>query len=264
MLRINGHLVDVRHYPDGAPLLQLPFPQCPSSGNVAEIDWRFENNEELAVLIFITRHLQRLDYEVHLFMPYIPNARMDRVKDSEDVFTLKYFAEVINFLNFKTVTVLDPHSSVSTALIDRLQVVTPEKYVMQAVDKIGEQPVFYYPDEGAMKRYSTLLEGPYLFGVKTRDWKKGEIKTLETIGELELIKDNTILIVDDISSKGGTFYYAAKQLKKLGAGKIYLFVTHCENTIRKGNILTTDYIEKVFTTNSIYALDEEKVEVIPL
>lgn len=59
MLRINGHLVDVRHYPDGAPLLQLPFPQCPSSGNVAEIDWRFENNEELAVLIFITRQIGR-------------------------------------------------------------------------------------------------------------------------------------------------------------------------------------------------------------
>ena len=42
-------------------------------------------------------------------MPYIPNARQDRVKGPEDVFTLKYFANVINALGFRTVTVLDPH-----------------------------------------------------------------------------------------------------------------------------------------------------------
>ena len=46
-------------------------------------------------------------------MPYIPNARKDRAHREKDVFTLKYFANIINSLNFDNVYVLNPHSNVS-------------------------------------------------------------------------------------------------------------------------------------------------------
>ena len=94
-----------------------------------EIEWHFENNEELVTLVFLTKHLRSYDNtrKINLSLPYIPNARQDRVKTSEDVFTLKYFAGVINSLGFKTVTVLDPHSSVSEALIDNIIIEKPQK-----------------------------------------------------------------------------------------------------------------------------------------
>jgi ribose-phosphate pyrophosphokinase len=102
---------------------------------------------------------------------------------------------------------------------------------------------------------------PYTFGMKKRDWETGKILGLDVIGDASLIKDKNILIVDDICSRGGTFYHSAKRLKELGANKIYLFVTHCENTILEGELLTSDLVEKVYTTNSIFTREHERIKV---
>ena len=88
----------------------------------------------------------------------------------------------------------------------------------------------------------------------------------------EEIKGKNVLIWDDICSKGGTFYHAAKKLKEMGAANIYLMVSHCENSIHNGefgeekvNLLATGLIKKVFTTDSIYSLgDSEMVMVAQL
>ena len=71
-----------------------------------------------------------------------------------------------------------------------------------------------------------------------------------------------ILIVDDICSRGGTFYHSAKKLKELGAKEIYLYISHCENTILEGEVLSSGLIEKVFTTDSLLTGEDERIEVI--
>lgn len=73
-----------------------------------------------------------------------------------------------------------------------------------------------------------------------------------------------MLIIDDICSKGGTFYHSAKKLKELGANKIYLYVSHCENTIYAGELLKDNgLIEKIFTTDSILTdLTSPKIELV--
>ena len=79
-------------------------------------------------------------------MPYIPNARMDRVKNSDEVFTLKYFAEFINDLKFDTVEVLDPHSNVSTALIDNISIIEPTDiilHILETVNSDGNTILFF-------------------------------------------------------------------------------------------------------------------------
>lgn len=52
--------------------------------------------------------------------------------------------------------------------------------------------------------------------------------------------------------KGGTFYHSAKKLKELGANDIYLYVTHCESTIFKGEMINSGLIKKIFTTSTLY------------
>lgn len=263
MIKINGKVVDVKKFPDGTLLLKENTPYREST-----ITWLFENNEELVTLIYIVKHLRSHGVSgLHLNMPYIPNARQDRVKTSEDVFTLKYFAEVINWLNFDSVTVLDPHSSVSEALINNIIIKHPNEYVwevIRGVEKGDNSILMFYPDEGAMKRYSGMFNRPYTFGIKKRDWETGEIKGLEVAGMIDLIKDRQILIVDDISSRGGTFYHSAKKLKELGAKEIYLYISHCENTILEGEVLSSGLIDRVFTTNSIFTKEHEKIEVFEL
>ena len=77
-----------------------------------------------------------------------------------------------------------------------------------------------------------------------------------------MIKGKNILIIDDICSKGGTFYYAAKELKEAGAANIYLYVTHCENTIHEGELLNSDLIKHIYTTDSILTKEHEKITVV--
>jgi ribose-phosphate pyrophosphokinase len=122
----------------------------------------------------------------------------------------------------------------------------------------------FYPDEGAMKRYSGAFPIPYAFGVKKRDWVTGQIQGLDAMGDVEGIKGKRVLIIDDICSKGGTFYHSAKKLRELGASEVYLYVTHCENTIFEGELLKTDLIDKIYTTNSIFTKEHEKIEVFKI
>ena len=271
MIRINNKDVEINKFPDGTLLIkEVPF------YDIALISWFFESNEELVALIYLTNHLRSNGVKrIELYMPYVPNARQDRVKKIEDVFTLKYFAGVINSLRFDKVSVLDPHSSVSEALIEKICVESPKNYIENVVDDITRsgkyanengttQLMMFYPDEGAMKRYSGMIPRPYAFGIKDRDWSTGQIEGLKVVGSVDNIKDSTILIVDDICSRGGTFYHSALKLKELGAKNIILYVTHCENTIFEGEILTCGLIDEVYTTNSIFTKNHEKVNIIDI
>jgi ribose-phosphate pyrophosphokinase len=262
MIKINNEVITPTNFPDGTKLLKLnPF----NSGSYGTlIEWFYESDEEMFTLYCLVKHCQKHGYNCRLFLPYIPNARMDRVKSEDEVFTLKYFAEFINSLDFKSVMVVDPHSYVSTALIDRVQVIEPADYIIKAIQKSNPDVVFF-PDEGAMKRYSGLVDTGacgQAFGMKRRDWSTGRILGLDIHGDIDMVKGAKVLIIDDICSKGGTFFYSAKALKEAGAANIDLYITHCENTIFEGELLKPDsLIDKIYTTNSIYKGEHEKIEV---
>ena len=270
MIKVNEKVITVEHFPDGTPRINL------NTDNIEEyecdghpyihIDWFYEGNDELFYLMLVKRHLERHFVGVRyiLYMPYVPNARMDRTKCDDEVFTLKYFCDFINWLNFDVVFTLDVHSNVSTALLNNCENENPEEYVKRAINKINDNDnlVLFFPDEGSMKRYSDLFELPYCFGMKKRDWKTGKILGLDVIDNGIDLKDKTILIIDDISSRGGTFYYSSLALKEKGVGNIYLYISHCENTILEGEILTSGLIDRVFTTNSIFTKEHEKITVM--
>ena len=269
MLKVNGQKVEIGNFPDGTMLINGIFANGYCSESLNEISWYYENDSELLALIFITKHLRANgNPNIVLFMPYIPNARQDRVKSNKDVFTLKYFAEVINDLKFDEVFVLDPHSYVSEALINNIRVISPEYLVKMVLQEIGRaeyvEPLMFYPDEGASKRYSGMIKLPYAFGIKKRDWQTGKILSLDVAGDIDKIKGNNILIVDDICSKGGTFYYAAKKLKELGAKNIYLYISHCENSILTGDLIKSDLVKQIFTTNSIFTQEHPLIKVFDL
>ena len=261
MIRYNGKPVELNHFPDGTLLLK----ETVDEPEAVVIRWNFETNEEMVALYFLVKHFRAQGVkQLVLDLPYIPNARQDRVKTPEDVFTLKYFAEFINSLGFAEVVVLDPHSYVSEALFDNLRIETPEEYVGYVIERMGgtENLLLFFPDEGAMKRYSAMFDLPYVFGIKKRDWTTGDILGLDVAGRTELIAGSKILIIDDICSKGGTFFHSAKALKALGAGDISLYISHCESSIFEGELLTTDWISRVYTTDSIFTGNHEKITVL--
>lgn len=259
MIYLNAKPVEIGSFPDGTILMKQKVERKDTL-----ISWYYENDREFVALIYLVKHLRTHGVrDIQLYMPYIPNARQDRVRNKEDVFTLKYFTEVLNSLNFRRVTVRDPHSNVSLALINNVTVLDNRRFINKIIPNIPSNDfLMFYPDEGAMKRYSGMINRPYVFGIKCRNWDTGAIEGLDVSGSVEEIKGKDILIVDDICSRGGTFLHSARKLKELGANDIYLYVTHCENTILEGELLDGDLIKKVFTTNSIFAKEHEKIVVL--
>ena len=255
MIKVNGVEIKQGHFPDNTLLMKFD----PNSDNFSydrgaiEVEWLYENDAELFALICVKRHLDRSFTNPHvvLSMPYIPHARMDRVKSDEDVFTLKYFCEVINSLCFDIVWVRDAHSNVSLALLENVSDEGVERYVNNAI-AFSKANALFFPDEGAMKRYSEHFIKPYAFGMKKRDWETGKILGLDIINP-ENIVGKDVLIVDDICSRGGTFYHSAKALKAAGAKSVSLYITHCEKTIVLGELASTDgLVDHVYTTKSIF------------
>lgn len=254
MIKVDGVEIKQGQFPDHTLLMK--FDPNSDEFNCArdsiKVEWIYENDAELFALICVKKHLDRHFTNPHvvLIMPYIPHARMDRVKSDEDVFTLKYFCEIINSLKFDVVWVRDAHSNVSLALLDNVIDEGVVHYVREAINQSGAEALFF-PDEGAMKRYADLFKDmPYAFGMKKRDWKTGQIQGLDLVNP-ENIVDKKVLIVDDICSRGGTFYHSAKALHKAGAAEVNLYITHCEDTIHQGDLREKDLINQIYTTDSI-------------
>lgn len=259
MFKINDVLVLIERYPDETPRLNIT-----ADADDITIEWLYEKDEEM-ILLFIAKHLRERHAvkKLTLYMPYIPHARMDRVKNQQEVFTLKYFCELINSMNFDKVIVRDAHSGVSLALLHNVEAEPIDKNIKSLIDSLldPQKDIVFFPDEGSCKRYSELIRFPCAFGVKKRDWNTGKILGLEVQGDLPATPFNA-LIIDDISSYGGTFLHSAKKLKELGAGKMYLYITHCENSILKGELINSGLLEKIYTTKSIFSEKHPLIEVI--
>ena len=270
MIFVNNKQVPLGKFPDNTLMLK-ELNKYFGFGELVEITWHYENDAELFALICIRKYADQFYPKyVELYMPYCPHARQDRVKNNGDVFTLKYFADVINSLNFSRVVVFDAHSNVSLALIDRVRNTNPAPFIEKAILNIGQtittkenegstsSLIAFYPDEGAMKRYSDDTKLPYAFGIKKRDWATGKIEGL-TIQNQELVNGKDVLIIDDICSRGGTFYHTAKALKAAGAARIFLYVSHLERTVLDGDLysemIQNGLIEGIYTANPLFDLE---------
>lgn len=287
MIKVNEKRINVGHFPDGTQMLldfevdtlYRPLP--------IKFVWCYESEEEALTLMYLKKHLDnnyKPDYKIvtELFMPYVPNARMDRVKSDNEVFTLKYFCEFINSLGFDKVTILDPHSIVSEALINKVRVIRPSNIISKVIDEMysfndyENDIVIYFPDDGAYKRYHDMpcfKKLTCVYGKKERDWNTGKILGIEIYDGngkkiTDELTDKDILMVDDIISYGGTLAYSADKLKELGARYINAYATHVENSVldvEKGTLLKryeNETVKNVYTTNSLYTGKHPMVTVL--
>jgi ribose-phosphate pyrophosphokinase len=175
---------------------------------------------------------------------------MDRSEDGSP-FTLKYVANFINNLKFDYVEIVEPHSDVTCALVDRsLPRYINYQLIGRVIEEVGFNPqndYIVFPDAGAQKRY-TMRFPNVLVGNKKRDFTTGNILGLDIVGDINNVGTKAI-IVDDLTSKGTTFVKTAEKLIDLGMEEIYLLVAHAENTMFKGELFD-GLIDKIFTTDS--------------
>lgn len=249
MIKVNGRPIDIEHFPNGESKIAPFFLDGYDDVCVQMV---YQSNDDLINLMFvksfIDEHCSRVYTELDMF--YIPYERMDR-ETYNQMFTSKYFGQFINSLNFNRVNVFDPHSNVSIASIKNVHQIN----INMILDGLKERVDFiFFPDNGAKKKYAELIApmpAPYFYGDKHRDLDTGKITDYNVFNAPDL-NGKTVLIVDDLCVKGYTTLFAAKKLKELGASKVIFYCSHCEPAIFDGELLTTNYVDEIYTTNSLY------------
>jgi ribose-phosphate pyrophosphokinase len=234
----------------------------------------YGQDSEIWKLALIVDALRRSNINIlHLNIPYFPAARQDRVCVAGESLTVKVFADFINAMNFSKVTIFDPHSDVTAALLNNVKVVDNTKLVgaimgeMNALDGTGKT-VLVSPDAGSNKKVANVAK--YLNNIsgqdicvvradKLRNVATGQI--IETTVYADDLTGKDCYIIDDICSKGGTFCALAKVLKAKGASKVYLVVSHYEGTANV-QTLKDSGINLIFTTNSKPFVDRNDYLVV--
>ena len=130
MITVNGEEIKIEHFPDGTQRLNY-LPKFYKKDEYVVFSWKYQSDEELVTLIFLVNHLRENGFtgKFILDLDFVPNGRMDRTYNDWEVFTLKYFCKIINDLNFAKVFILDPHSNVTPALINNVDVRDISHYI---------------------------------------------------------------------------------------------------------------------------------------
>ncbi|HEV2482635.1 MAG TPA: phosphoribosyltransferase family protein [Puia sp.] len=243
-------------FPDGQPHIKINVQQTAAldKKDPLRIFTRLNNAGDLLLALLVKNTLDYLEFEhVELHVSYLLAARMDRVMLDGEPFSLRVVAALLNQGQFKKVLIFDPHSEVSTALIDRSYAVTNHLFVRDALNDYtsshpGDTPCLISPDAGALKKIHKLAQFLGIENVvecmKERDVRTGALTNFKAM--TDGLHGQTCFIIDDICDGGGTFAGTAKMLKEKGAAKVVLIVSH--GIFSRGPVI--EYVDAVYTTDS--------------
>ena len=223
------------------------------AGHEIDLFFRYAGDQSLFKLAMIVDALKRQGYvDLSLTIPYFPGARQDRVCNSGEALSVKVYADFINNMGFRKVSVFDPHSDVVAAVVNNCRVVKNHDFVAKVIQKHPSNYSLVSPDAGANKKIFDLakhLGGPKVIRAdKIRNVADGTIIGTEVYADD--LTGQSLVLCDDICAGGRTFIELAKKLKEKNAAKVILIVSHYEGVANKA-LLKESGIDKVITTNSL-------------
>jgi len=243
-------------FPDSQPHIKIEMASVAGLNRAEPLKLltRIANANDLLLLLFVKNTLDYLEFEkIELSISYLITARMDRVMLDGEPFSLKVIAGILNQGGFRKISIFDPHSEVTTALIEHSYPISNHQFVKDALDDFftkNDKSHFCLvsPDAGALKKIHKLAQYLNVEDVvecmKERDVKTGTLTNFKTA--TTDLSNQTCFIVDDICDGGGTFAGTAKMLKEKGAKKVILIVSH--GIFSKGTDI--DFVDEIYTTDS--------------
>lgn len=217
------------------------------------------NRNLMELLIFIDCMKRASAKRVIAVIPYFGYARQDRKDEGRVPITAKLVANLLTTAGADRVLTLDLHAAQIQGFFDI------------PVDNLSAEPVLsahmssmdlsaltlVSPDIGNVKRarvYANHLGGELAI-IDKRRVSGAEIKTMAIIGE---VKDQTVLMVDDIIATAGTVVKACELVHEHGARRIIVAATHgvlCGPAVER---LRQAPIDHIAVTDTIPVSDETR------
>ena len=240
---------------------------------------RLNSHDDLFELLQVVETIRNLDprIDIFAFIPYIPYGRNDRRTANNEGLGLKVMAKILNDCNFAQIFTIDPHSSVTEVLLDRVTAFYPTLTSSSFYNKFFTQSspfmrtIFILPDAGAEKKYRDKLprfangSAPRIaVGEKVRNPKTGVLSdfVIRSMPETTVgYAKEKYLVVDDICDGGGTLLGLADALARFCgvvnpmALDLGLYVTH--------GIFSNNALRKLSGKYSFVAWTETRGEIDP-
>lgn len=228
---------------EGEDILVVQSLPPPQDQHIVELIYMLENCRELGARRLI------------VYTPYLAYSRQDQRYLPGEAVSSKILAESIQRAGASELYTVDIHnlSVLNYYRIPAYNLTAADEIMRYFLSKGVEKPLVIAPDdeEAALKRAEIAAKTAgtdYDWLEKKRDRYTGEIVTAEKTLK---VSGRDAVIIDDIISTGGTAANAARILKKQGAKRVYVGVTHAllaENALER---LREAGIEEVVGTDSI-------------
>ena len=231
---------------------------------------KVQSSDNLMEMFMATDALRRVYPFAHidLLIPYFPYARQDRVCNAGEALSVKVVAQLINAMNYSTVTVVDPHSPVLVAALDRCYVIEQSE-AFKGIKQDWHNWTIVAPDAGAAKKteeFAKLVGAKdVLYFTKSRELSTGRITGMKMLNPEILTGENKLMVLDDICDGGRTFvelYQAFDVPVHFNYDRLELAVTH--GIFSKGVTVLTSVYDHVYTTNTLPQGKNSKLTVVEL
>lgn len=250
------HIPKTWNFPAGEVGVSVHFDNNSPKTDLVKISANLTSSDEVMKLLMITDALKRQypNARQELRLGYIPYGRQDRVGVEGESLSIKVFANLINAQGYSRVIIFDPHSDVTSALLNNCEVITQREIFSILFENkfvYGKRDVIIAPDFGASKKVQSIFkDGKFkemMIADKVRDPKTGYITDFNFTGDVE---GKHCVVVDDILDGGATFILIGDALVERGAKSLSLVVTH--GIFSKGTEPITSIYDNIYTTNSYH------------
>jgi ribose-phosphate pyrophosphokinase len=238
------------------------------------VTYRINSYEDLFLLKSVKDANPKLK---EITIPCMFQQQHDLRFNNNESFELKLVCDFINSCNFEKVNVFHPHSDVTPALLNNVNVIDNTVFIKKVIENIGW---YNQVEEGNRKDFNSILMStdqggfkPLMKLCKKLDWQgetfsaaksRDKDKLIQTIDMSKDFGGKDIMLIDDICVYGGTFIGLAKMLKERNVGKLYLAISHI--TVEQPNPELFQLFDKVFTTNSkglSYYISGKEYGIVP-
>lgn len=231
---------EVIQFPDGQRHIKI-LSEINRKERNTKVLCRICNAEDLFLLVQVLDVLNRQGLVPKVAISYLMGARMDRIMNFNEPFTLQIIGNILNCYKAE-IYVLEPHNT-------------------DAVKQLGWNSVFFpwsiigticLPDEGAFFRYKDYWGNDRSIHIiicrKKRDPQTGKLSGFGINCLDKDIEGKDIMVVDDLIDGGGTFCGIASLIREKHPRRLKLFVCHAVQL--EGIKRAADVYDEVIVTDS--------------
>jgi len=259
--------VSTKRFPDGE--FYFKFDEEISGEELLVVQSLYPPQDSHLVELFFMLHTAR-DLgakRIEVFVPYLAYSRQDRRYLEGECLSSRMVAEILEKLGADALYTIDIHNR---------RVLSMYKIPVYNLSASGElakyfaakglmDPIVISPDDEEIaieraKRAAETIDADYDFLEKKRDRHTGEIVTYE---KRINVKDRDAIIIDDIISTGKTAANAVKILRRQGARRVFVGVSHALMLGDAVKLLNQAGVEEIAGTDSVMN-EYAKVSVAPL